>query len=230
MRRFLAAATLALLAACGNGGALEPTQLSAIRLYNGSFDSPAVNVFLRGTVLSQGLAFGHGQFHVFVQPGTALIEVRTVIEDDVLLDFTAALAAGSSYTFAFTGPASAQVPVFLLDDTTAAPAGNFKIRLIHLAPLGPSMDLYATGVNDDVNSATPVLTATAYTKASSYVNVPVGNLRLRATQAGTKTVLWDTRDAVNFTSGQGISLFLIGKAGAGGGGAPYQGQLVADHS
>jgi len=102
MRRFLAAATLALLAACGNGGALEPTQLSAIRLYNGSFDSPAVNVFLRGTVLSQGLAFGHGQFHVFVQPGTALIEVRTVIEDDVLLDFTAALAAGSSYTFAFT--------------------------------------------------------------------------------------------------------------------------------
>src|ERR1041385_8287827 len=70
MRRFLAAATLALLAACGNGGALEPNQLSAIRLYNGSFDSPAVNVFLRGTVLSQGLAFGHGQFHVFVQPGT----------------------------------------------------------------------------------------------------------------------------------------------------------------
>jgi len=229
MRRFLSAVTLALLTACGTGGTLEPTQLSAIRLYNASFDRLAVNVFLRGVILSQGLAFGHGQFHVLVQPGSTLIEVQT-LTDDVLLDFTAALTAGSAYTFAFTGPTAALVPVFLLDDTTAAPTGNFKIRLIHLAPLGPAMDLYVTGVSDDLNSATPVITATAYTKASSYVNLPVGSLRLRATQAGTKTVLWDTTDPVNFTTGQGVSLFLIGKAGAGGGGAPYQGQLVADHS
>ncbi len=228
MRRILVGLCLSLTAACGNGGTLGPSSLSALRLYNASPDSPPVNVFVRGGQVSQGLAYAHGQFYVYLQAGAAPIEVRTAA-DDVLLAFSASFTEGAAYTFAITGPTAAQQGVMLTDDTTAAPSGSFKIRLIHLAPLGPVMDLYVTGVSDDLNSATPAITGVAYTKASSYVALPIGSLRLRATQAGTKTVLWDTTNPANFTTGQGVSLFMIGKAGSGGGGAPYSGQLVADH-
>jgi Domain of unknown function (DUF4397) len=230
MRRLLAGCFLALVTGCGgNGGALEPGQLSALRLYNASPDSPPVNVFLRGNQIARGLAYGHGQFYIFTQPGAFQIEVRNAA-DDVLLDYNASLAAAAAYTFAITGPVATPQAVFLVDDTTAAPTGSFKIRMIQLAPLGPAMDLYLTGASDDLTTATPAITGIAYTKASSYVALPVGNLRLRATQAGTKTVLWDTTDLATFTTGEGVSLFVIGASGSGGGGAPYSGQLVADHS
>jgi hypothetical protein len=232
MRRSLVGflVVLALSAGCGNGGTLEPSELSAIRVFNASPDSPELNVLLRGSEIAQGLAYAHGQFYKYVQPGPGEIEVHTTITDDVLLVYDATFVAGTPYTFAITGTAGARQSIFVADDTTAAPSGNFKVRVIQLASLGPAMDLYITDPGADLSTATPVVTGIAYTKSSAYVTEPIGSKQLRATQAGTKTLLWDSTNPVTFTSGQGVTVFLIGAAGTGGGGAPYTGQLVADHS
>ena len=220
---------LTLTTACGNGGVTDPSNLSALRVYHASPDSPAIDIFLRGGAVTQGLAYGFGRLYVYVQAGTGQIEVQNNATSDVLLDYSADLAAGTPYTFALTGVAGSLQPVFLADDTTAAPSGTFKTRLIHLAPLGPPMDLYITGPADDITTATPVATGIAFSKASAYVTAPVGSKKLRLTQAGTKTVLREV-GTFTFTSGQGVSLFVIGKSGTGGGGAPYLSQLVADHA
>jgi len=231
MRRSLVGllVVLALSAGCGNGGTLEPSALSGLRVYNASPDSPPVDIFVKGSVVTQGLSYGFGRLGIVVVPGAGLIEVRNTATDDVLLDYSATLAAGTPYTFAFTGTAGALQPIFVADDTTAAPSGSFKVRMIHLAPLGPPMDLYITGASDDLATATPAITGLAYTKISNYVTAPVGTQRLRLTQTGTKTVLREV-GTFPFTSGQGVTLLVIGNAGTGGGGAPYSGQLVADHS
>jgi hypothetical protein len=220
---------LTLTAGCGTGGTLQPSEISAIRVYNAAPDSPALNIYLRAAQIGSGLAYGFGRFYVFVTAGDGLIEVQNNV-GDVLLDYPTTLTGGAAYTFAVTGTLASLKPVFLVDDTTAAPAGTFKTRLIHLAPLGPAMDLYITGPTDDIATATPVVTGLSYGNASAYITAPAGDARLVLTETGSKTVLYDSGTITAFNSGRSVSAFLIGKAGAGGGGAPYSVQLVADHS
>jgi hypothetical protein len=230
MRHRLACMLLALTlaAGCGTGGTLQPNEISAVRVYNAVPDSPPLNFKLRGAQLTSGLAYGFGRFYVYANAGNATLDVENNV-GDILLDYPTTLAGGVAYTFAVTGTLTSLKPVFLVDDTTAAPAGNFKIRLIHLAPLGPAMDLYITGPTDDIATATPVVTGLSYANASTYVTAPAGSARLRLTGTGSKTVLRDV-GTFTFNSGQGVSVFLIGNAGAGGGGAPYSSQVVADHA
>ena len=227
----LAALTLSLAAACGTGGTLTPSEVSALRLYNASPDSPPVDIFLRGGQVAQGLAYAHGMFYIYVNPGTnQLLEVRDNVTDAVLLDYTTSLTNGTAYTFAMAGLSGSRQGVLFTDDTSAAAAGNFKVRLLHLAPLGPAMDLYITDPSTDLNTVTPVATGITYTNASAYVAAPIGTKLIQLTQSGTTTVLC-TAGPIDFTTGQSVTMFFVGAAGAAGGGAPYTcTPLVADHS
>jgi hypothetical protein len=229
MRKPLVCLFLALgLTSCGNGGILEPTQIAAVRVYNGSPDSPPLSILLRGSAIAGSLQYGFGRFYSYFNAGSAPIQVQNAA-GDILLDYPATIAGGVSYTFAVTGYVASLKPVFLTDDTTAAASGNFKIRMVHLAPLGPALDLYITGPTDDITTATPAVTGLTFTNASAYVSSTAGSVRFRITATGDKTVL---REVGTFTlnSGQGVTLLFIGNAGAGGGGAPYSSQLVADHN
>jgi hypothetical protein len=222
-------AGLSLTAGCGTGGTLGPGEIAAVRVYNAAPDSPPLNIFFRTGQLASALAYGNGRFYTFVGAGGGVFDVQDNV-GDVLLDYPATLAGGSAYTFAVAGTFASPKPVLLTDDTTAAAAGNFKVRLIHLASLGPAMDLYITGPTGDITTATPAVTGLSYAKASLYVSAPAGPARLILTEAGAKTVLYDSGTITSFTSGRSVSGFLIGQAGPGGGGAPYSVQLVADHS
>ena len=232
MRRSLVCLSLALsltaTAGCGNGGLLQPSELSAIRLYNASPDAPPVNILFRNGEIAKSLAYGFGRLYVYLAAGSASLDVQNAV-GDILLDYPVTLAGGSSYTFAITGSVSALQPLLLTDDTTAAPTGSFKVRLVHLAPLGPAMDLFVTAPNADLTTVTPVATGVGFKQASAYVTAPAGTVQFRLTQSGTTTVLSDVA-TTPLASGQGVTLFVIGNAGAGGGGAPYSGRLVADHS
>lgn len=220
---------LTLAAGCGTGGTLQPNEISAVRVYNAAPDSPPLNFNLRGAQLTSGLAYGFGRFYVFVNAGDASFDVQNNV-GDILLDYPTTLTGGVAYTFAVTGTLASLKPVFLVDDTTAASAGNFKVRLIHVAPLGPAMDLYIAGPTDDIATATPVVTGLSYANATAYITAPAGAVRLVLTETGSKTVLYDSGTITALTSRASVSAFLIGKAGVGGGGAPYSVQLVADHA
>ena len=77
---------------------------------------------------------------------------------------------------------------------------------------------------------TPVATGITYTNASAYVAAPIGTKLIQLTQSGTTTVLC-TAGPIDFTTGQSVTMFFVGAAGAAGGGAPYTcTPLVADHS
>lgn len=231
MRHSLAGLLLALslTAGCGNGGALQPNEISALRVYNAVPDSPPLNFYLRGAQLTSGLAYGFGRLYVLVSAGAVTLDIQNNV-GDILLDYPTTLTGGAAYTFAVTGTLASLRQVFLVDDTTAAPTGNFKVRLIHLATSGPTMDLYIAGPTGDISTATPAVTGLSFANASGYATAPAGSVRLMLTETGSKTVLYDSGPITGLTSGRSVSAFLIGKAGAGGGGAPYSVQLVADHA
>ena len=224
------ALTLSLAAACGTGGTLTPSEVSALRLYYASPVAPLVDIFLRGGQIAQGLQYAHGRFYVYVNPGTnQLLEVRDNVTDAVLLDYTTSLTNGTAYTFAMAGLSGSRQGVLFTDDTSAAAAGNFKVRLLHLAPLAPAMDLYITDPGTDLSTVSPLAAGIAYTNPSAYVSAPIGTKLIQLTESGTKTVLC-TAGPIDFTTGQSVTQFFVGAAGSAGGGAPYTCQLVADHS
>lgn len=202
---------------------------SMLRLYNASPDSPPVDILLNGGQLVQDLAYGYGRFYIFARSGPdQLIEVRDNAAN-VLVDYTASFTDGAAYTFAMIGIAGSRQGVLFTDDTSAAPTGNFKFRVLHLARLGPPMDLYITDPGTDLTTATPVVTGITYPNTSAYVTAPISTKLVQLTQSGTKTVLCSA-GPINFTTGQSVSEFVAGAAGTNGGGAPYTCQLVADHS
>jgi hypothetical protein len=217
-------------AGCGNGDVLDPGDRAALRLYNAVPDSPPVDINLRGATVTQGLAFGFGRFYALVQSGSAQIDVINGTTDDIILGHSAVLQTGAAYTFVAAGTMASPQGLLFTDDTSAAPSGSFKVRMLQLAPLGPAMDLYITdAAATDITTATPAVTGLAFTKASAYVTGTAGSVRLWVTEAGTKTVLRN-HGPVTIASGQGGTLLVIGKAGAGGGGAPFSTQLIADHA
>ena len=225
MRHFLTFALLALpLAGACNSNTTSPANSAELRVINASPDAGPLDVYIGGGLAVDSLPYSFANPYVFVQSGTIDVSVRSHNAINVLLEAGPTYNAGVFYTFAIAGLSASLSAVALVDDTTAAPAGSFKLRMVHLAPAGPAMDLYYTGPSDDINAATPIATAVAFKGTTNYLTPAIGSNRIRVTQTGTKTVLIDS-GTLAFTNGQVSTLFVIGSS-TNGGGAPYSGQLL----
>jgi hypothetical protein len=191
---------------------------------HGSPDTSPLDVYNSGTLLVQGLSYASASGYFTFTTGANEVQVRQSGAVNLLLDVSPNLAPGTAYTLALIGTGGTLDSVLITDDTTTVASGVVKLRLVQLAPLGPAMDLYVTGASDDITNLTPTIAGVTYKSASPYVTPAAGSVRLRLTQAGTKTVLVDS-GVLSLTGGQALSLFVFGKAGSGGGGAPYSAQV-----
>jgi hypothetical protein len=225
MRNLVRCALLALpLAGACNSNTTSPANSAELRVINASPDASPLDVYIGGALAVDSLPYAFANPYVFVQSGTIDVAVRSHNAINVLLETSPTYNAGQFYTFIVAGTSASLAAVELADDTTAAPSGNFKLRMVHVAPAGPPMDLYYTGPTDDLTAATPIATAVAFKSATAYLTPAIGSGRLRVTQAGTKTVLIDS-GTLSFSTGQVSTLFVIGSA-TNGGGAPYSGEFL----
>jgi hypothetical protein len=227
MKSLLGYALLALPLAAGcssSSSTVTPSNSAELRVINASPDAGPLDVYFQGQLAVDSLPFPFANPYLFVQSGAATVTVRAHGSINLLLESTPTFTTNSFYTYAVTGPSTALTSVLLTDDTTSAPAGSFKLRMVHLAPAGPAMDLYYTAPTDDISTATPIVTGLAYTQASAYLTPATGTGRLRVTQTGTKTVLIDS-GTLTLSNGEVATLFVTGSA-SNGGGAPYSGQLL----
>lgn len=214
---------LPLAAACSNS-TTSPANSAELRVINASPDAGTLDVYIESTLAVDSLPYAFANPYVFVQSGTIDVAVRAHNAINVLLETGPTYNTGQFYTFVVTGLAASLSAVELTDDTTAAPAGSFKLRFVHLAPAGPAMDLYYTGPSDDLSTAAPIATNIGFKGSTAYLEPAVGSSRIRVTQAGTKTVLIDS-GTLAFTNGQVSTLFVLGSP-TNGGGAPYSGELL----
>ena len=226
MKSWFVGALLALPFAAGcSSSATSPANSAELRVINASPGTGPIDVYLQTTLAVDSLPYSFANPYVFVQSGTVDVAVRSHGAINVLLETGPSFRVGAFYTFAITGPSGALTDVFLTDDTTsAASSSNFKLRMVHLAPAGPAMDLYYTGPSDDLATATPIATAVAFTGSTGYLTPAIGTSRIRVTQTGTKTVLIDS-GTLTFATGQVSTLFVIGNP-TNGGGAPYSGEFL----
>ncbi len=167
----------------------------------------AVTVTLNGAPALTNFAYGDSTAYIGLEAGDYDVAIFPAGSPSPAITATATLITGTYYSAIAVGDGVNQdLGLVLLEDDLSAPAaGNFKIRLGHLAPFAPG------GATADVRLAdgTPVLEGVEFGDVANFIELPAGTYDLIITAPGGEPTLIDPRP-VTFSEGQIISAFATG--------------------
>ncbi len=168
----------------------------------------AVTITLNATPVLTNFAYGDSTAYLTVAPGSYDVEVYPAGSPTPAMSGTFTLTGGVDYSVIATGDGSNQ-PLELLalvDDNSAPAAGNFKLRLGHLAPFaaGPAT------ADIRLQDGTPVLTDVNFGDVAPYLELPAGTYDLKITTPGGATTLIDLLP-VTFANGDIVTAFATGE-------------------
>ena len=125
-----------------------------------------------------------------------------------MIDAELTLAAGTDYTVAAQGLLADIAPLPLLDDNSAPDAGQVRVRVVHLSPDAPPVDVALTGG--------PVLVPNlAFGEASAgYLAVDAGSYDLEVRVAGTGTAVL-TLPGTMLAAGEVYTVYATGLVSQG---------------
>lgn len=175
-----------------------------VRVVHASPDAPAVDVYVNGNKVLTNVPFftasdyldlPAGAYDIKVtptgDPNTAVIDAKGVTVD-----------GGKAYTIAATGKVAELKPTIFVDDLAAPASGKAKVRVYHLSPDAPAVDVAVKGG--------PVLVSNlAFPNASDYLEVAAGSYDLEVRPTGTTTVALPL-NGVAVESGKIYSAFANG--------------------
>jgi hypothetical protein len=187
----------------------EPANLQVAHLAPFAADpGTAVDVKLNGVTVLSDFAYGDSTEYLPVPADEYLVEIFPAGSATPAITGTVDLMAGTDYTAIATGD-GVNHPLALMalvDDNTPPAAGNFKLRLGHLAPFAPGDAL----ADIRLQNGDPVLTDVPYSAVAPYLELPAGEYDLKITTPGGAVTLIDPLP-VTFTDGQILSAFATGE-------------------
>ncbi len=147
-----------------------------IRFIHGSPDAPAVDITLTdGTVLIANTAFGEASSYLPVPAGVYDLEVRVAGTSTVVLSLPGiAVAERTVYTAYATGFAGGGLPA--LNAVISEDAGVSRVRVAHLSPDAPNVDVKVNGA-----VAVPDL---AFEEITGYLELPSNAYLVEVVPAG----------------------------------------------
>jgi minor extracellular serine protease Vpr len=168
----------------------------------------SVTVRLNGADALTDFDYGDSTAYIALEQGTYLVEIVPTGTTTVAISATVDLAQATYYTAIATGDGVNQdlALIALVDDLTAPAAGNFKLRLGHLAPF----DTGTATADIRLQDGTPVLTDVVYSAVAPYLELPAGTYNLIITTPGGGTILIDP-EPVTFADGDIVSAFATGE-------------------
>lgn len=232
MRRFAAVLIAALALGCGFDSSGGPFIISnpggpgvtRLRFLHASPDSPNLELLTDG--LSDLGEIGFKSVTPYIQPGdeTVHLTLNSPLSASPLIDTIVTLPDTSLVTIIAEGPNSAIALRFLTDARASVTTAIIKLRVLHEAPTGGSLDVYVTAPLADLTTATPTVAAVTFGTGTSYQVLPSGTYQVRLTTAGTKTVVIDSGPLTLGTADVRTLVVLD----ADGGGLPLQSVVLAD--
>ncbi len=196
------------------------TPAPAIRVIHGSPDTPAVDVLVNDKIAISGLSYQKQAGPASLPAGTYNVKVNlagtatTAINSDLKLEDGAYYAA---YALGFTRNISALV----LRELPFTITGVGLLRVLHGAPSAPKVDVYLSRPGRDLKYLRPALRGVSFKDAGPYFAVRPGEVQIRVTPSGTKTVAIDA--TINVADG---SLQTAVAADKPGGGAPLSAYVI----
>jgi hypothetical protein len=187
MNKLLIAALGAILATVMiAGSASAQTGNARLRVLHASPDAPAVDIYVDGSKAVSNLAFGSITDYVSVPAGNHAIKVFPASANGTgtpVIDVPSlAVESGKDYTVAAAGKVASIEPVVFTDNNAAPAAGKAHIRVIHLSPDAPNVDIYAAG-------AGVVVPNLPFKSASAYLPLNAASYDLEVRAAGSSTAV-----------------------------------------
>jgi hypothetical protein len=175
-----------LLAGCQSVSGFK--QVSLARVIDASYNAPAINVYIEGSIYTSNIAQGsitaYGQF---APNKAAQVKVTATSSTKSLVTSEATFLPNASQTVLITD-INAQYQVNVLEDqSTPAPSGHSEFRLLNQAPSTGPVDVYfLTGTSATVfATAKPIITGLAVGATSGYVTFPSSTLFMVIAPSGT---------------------------------------------
>lgn len=206
----LTLASAALLAACGGGSDSSTAQM---RLLNASIGYAALDMAVDGTTVNSGVAYAGVGSYADVNTSATGTEVQSNSVGSTLVSSTPTLASGSHYAMIAYGSAGSVKTTLLQEDQDAPDSGKTKLLVLNLAPDAGAMDVYVTGADESLDSATSVASSIAAGSGSGYVTLNSGTFRVRLTAASSKTDLRLDIPSITLPSAGVSTLILTGTNG-----------------
>lgn len=212
---FAVAALLALvcsvgLVACQNVATY--TQPTVVRVIDGSYKAPAVNVNLDGSLFAANIGQGAiTPYAILPAKVGALITVTPAAGGAPLLSANGSFLAGQQRSILITDnvltPGAYNI-AFLDDQRTAAATGQSAFRFINLGLKAGPADIYIVPRGVTLANAIPVVTNLAPGAVSGYVSFPSQSVNLIITAPGDTTARY-TSPAINLTGGEVRTVLIM---------------------
>ncbi len=189
---------MALLTSCGKNA--SPSSDATMRVINFGVDYGAVNVAFDDvsgsttttTGFASNVARESASGYANVHSGTRSFTVSSVSGGGSLLVQSLSPAVAGKYTMITYGVSSSPRAMILQEDTFTQPAAGFFRFRVAVPAIGlDALDLYLTAPGVDLSTTSPSFAALGNGVSSATADFAVGTYQLRATVAGTKTVVFD---------------------------------------
>jgi hypothetical protein len=178
-----------------------------IRVLHASPDAPAVDVFANGNKVLTNVPFGTISNYLSVPRGEYRIQVRpTGEEKPVVIDTEVHVGKDKFYTFAAAGKLANIELLEFRDRDKAGQNGDPRVRVIHLSPNAPAVDVGVVGQK-------PFIRHLEFQDRSSYKRLPVGTYNVSVRVAGTDTTVL-TVPNVALSNGLSATVYAIGLVGS----------------
>lgn|GEM_PF-116302 len=193
------------------GNESDRQQTSFVRVVHASPDAPAVDVTIDNETVLSGVEFGTVSDYLTVEAGTYNVTIASATDSDaIVFDEEVTFDPRSVTTVAASGEvsesaATAFEPIAFEDDGLTPAANESALRVVHLVPDAPAVDV--TAANENVVLAENV----SFRNASEYVSVPAGNytVEIRAETEDNDGSILTTVDA-SLENGTAYSAFAVG--------------------
>jgi hypothetical protein len=196
----------------------DATSGALLRVLHASPNVPAVTVYVNGQQAIKRLGTLKATGYLPLDAGTYDIAVAPAGQplSKAVLKAKVTLADKTRYTGVARGLAGAKrntLELALQSDLATAPSGKAAVRVWHLSPDAPKVDIWVNGKK--------ALSGVGYKKASGYLDLAAGSYRIQVAIAGTKRIVLDARVAVRAdraytiaalgsATGQGAKLRAVG--------------------
>jgi len=186
-----------------------------------------IDVSVNNQAFVSNLAYPNNSGYKATASGNANIIVTPTGSTTSFLNGTMTLDNNTSYSFYVVDSSHERKASFTRDDLTAPASGKAKVRLLHLSPNAPNIDVSFNGsaaTNFSNRGFNDFMTNASY---HAFTEVDAAGATLQVKLAGTSTVI-ATLPVVTLTAGK-IYTFII-KGFAGGTGTQALGLEVITHN
>ncbi len=211
------------LNACGSSDS-EEDRRPQLRVVHASPDAPNVDVYLDGELLLSNVPYQTVSSYFRLEVGERNLQLNISDTDTTVLDLTSSFEENREYSAIASNLVSELTPILTNDDLSNPGAGESLLRIGHLAPGAPDVDVYVSNLDADLETLEPVLSNVAFSELSDYLQLPAGTYQLRFTVAGTTFVAIDSGELTFQTS----SIYTAYALDAPGGGEPFSLEMVRD--